>query len=469
MLLILVILYYCTSTSLSFVYSFLLSKSHGLKYPILFSAVQNLWQVFLSFLMEKAKNKFSGSKIININEIDKNIPEVNANLPIKVENNHASALIEIQLNKTDTVESDYSDSQQEEINSEIDLNEKQEQENLFHNQIAQQISRTNSSIFFTSLQNEIKTKINLRSNPAELIIFYEKHEIRKSNQLIFIKKEKQQKKTKLMEILETKTLYYVKTAIYLLPCTFSGVLDILLSTVSLQNVSLALYTMIKSSSPIFILLSSFLINNEPVSFRSFFIIVIIGLGTFFLTYKKCNSYDSYSLLILLATLISGIRWSLIQRYLKEQNNTFQFIRQVNLNISFNLLVYSLIFEIRNDLIRNLFIVNAKNRHLNLHGQISSFCNNLISLIKYGITKHYNIITITLSISFFSFMLVLIEFAILKRYSSVFLSILGIFKELTIILISVYLTDTIKLSLLNWIGLSVSLMGLLMYALFKGSE
>ncbi|KRH93813.1 hypothetical protein M153_5490004962 [Pseudoloma neurophilia] len=98
----------------------------------------------------------------------------------------------------------------------------------------------------------------------------------------------------------------------ILPCTIMDMLDIILSTICLQNVSLALYTMIKSSSPIFILLSSFLINNEPVSFKSFFIIVIIGIGTFLLTYKKCSTYDMYSILTLISTAVSGIRWSDIQ-------------------------------------------------------------------------------------------------------------------------------------------------------------
>lgn len=220
----------------------------------------------------------------------------------------------------------------------------------------------------------------------------------------------------------------VLNCINTLPCTLTGALDISLSTYSLTNVSFALYTIVKSSSPIFILLSSFVLNNEPVSFRTFFIIFLIGLGTFLITFSHDTLNLPQVLPILFASLISGIRWSLIQRYLSAHTNIFTFIATINLNISAILLILAIYME-------GLPI-------LNMHS---------FSLI------------VTLSV--ISFFLVWSEYTILKCFSCVFLCVLGIVKEMSIVVVSVYM-GKVRLEGVNWIGLVLSVSGLLMYGVKK---
>ncbi|KRH92841.1 hypothetical protein M153_2513000265 [Pseudoloma neurophilia] len=77
--------------------------------------------------------------------------------------------------------------------------------------------------------------------------------------------------------------------------------------------------------------------------------MIIGIGTFLLTYKKCSTYDMYSILTLISTAVSGIRWSFIQKYLKKEKSHLHFIRHVNLVIAIKLIIYALLFEVKNDI------------------------------------------------------------------------------------------------------------------------
>lgn len=319
MLIFLIFLYYIIATALSFIYSHLLSTT-GMKYPIMFSGLTCIWQVVLSATLIKIREKLRSMNKTHNNEVDMDVKTIQDDV--------------------DTIENSLEDidkEKQSEIENKICM---EQSESVFD----QPIHYLNQFDKFYKMQAKFLSQIQEKSN---LILFYEENEVRKTNNFVgelnpFLQNEQkcdiQNKKSGLSKLFSNPWLH-------LLPCTISGMLDIILSTISLQNVTLALYTMIKSSSPIFILLSSFLINNEPVSFKSFFIILIIGIGTFFLTYKKCNSYDIYSVLTLISTAVSGIRWSFIQKYLRKERSFLHFIRHVNLGISIKLILYSLMFEI----------------------------------------------------------------------------------------------------------------------------
>ncbi|ELQ75558.1 triose-phosphate transporter (TPT), GDP-Mannose:GMP Antiporter (GMA) Family [Trachipleistophora hominis] len=185
--------------------------------------------------------------------------------------------------------------------------------------------------------------------------------------------------------------------------------------------------MVKSSSPIFILLSSFVLNNEPVSFLTFFIIFLIGLGTFLITFSHDTLNLPQVLPILFASLVSGIRWSLIQRYLTK-TSIFTFIATINLNISIILLIMAIYFE-------GLPVLNM----------------------------HSFVLIVVLSV--ISFFLVWCEYTILKCFSCVFLCVLGIVKEMSVVVLSVYV-GKVRLEGVNWIGLVLSVCGLMMYGMRK---
>ncbi|KAF7698604.1 putative sugar phosphate/phosphate translocator [Cucumispora dikerogammari] len=104
-------------------------------------------------------------------------------------------------------------------------------------------------------------------------------------------------------------------------CGLISSLDISLSVYSLRKSSLAFYTMIKSSSPIFILLNSFLLNVERPSIKKFIIIFLISSGVFLTTINnssaKASSNNGFYTL-LLASFIGGFRWAYVQYILQKK-------------------------------------------------------------------------------------------------------------------------------------------------------
>ena len=66
----------------------------------------------------------------------------------------------------------------------------------------------------------------------------------------------------------------------ILPCSFSTALDIGLSNSSLKSITLSFYTMLKSSSPVFILLFAFAFRLETPTPSLILIMLIICSGVF---------------------------------------------------------------------------------------------------------------------------------------------------------------------------------------------
>lgn len=366
MFLLLIVLYYIIATSLSFIYSHLLSKT-GMKYPIMFSGLTSLWQVVLSaFLiycrekwLKKKEEKQNNSTLVYkqpfaLNKVDllKNSQEKDTNLRIE---NSKKYMSQIKFDKSGI-----------ENEKMIVFEERQEVRQIDHGRVNKNTQDLNINSeeclqSYKSVDSKDHLEMILSEKPYEntgnTIKGHEQEDFSEKKIKKYEKEsgnieefnEKVVKDENIAESLVKRRIIDEKLKLqwfHLLPCTITGMLDIILSTLSLQSVSLALYTMIKSSSPIFILLSSFLINNEPVSFKSFFIIVVIGIGTFFLTYKKCNNYDGFALLTLISTAVSGIRWSFIQKYLRKEKSFLHFIRRVNFGIAIKLIIYSLLFEMK---------------------------------------------------------------------------------------------------------------------------
>lgn len=234
----------------------------------------------------------------------------------------------------------------------------------------------------------------------------------------------------------------------IMPCAVSAALDIGMSSLALRSVTLAFYTMIKSSSPVFVLFSGFLFGIEKPSFKLFLTIFIIGAGVFVTTIKtdKVQSTNDLSLskptmLLLFASFMGGFRWAFVQyllekRKLKKKSIIYT-IRDLCFPIGILLFTFSLYFEGFNNVIESEFFQNE-----------NAIRRNVIFILLSGIL---------------SFTLLVTEFLLVSKTSVVYLSVSGIVKELMIVFVSVCRKE-IKFDTINYCGLGISVFGMVLYNL-----
>lgn len=224
-----------------------------------------------------------------------------------------------------------------------------------------------------------------------------------------------------------------------IPCAIAGAIDIGLSSYSLRTVSLAFYTMIKSSSPVFILLSGMAFGIEKPSITFFLIIFTIGSGVFLTSFKNSNFDMTGFGIISFASFMAGFRWAFIQYLIEKRGikkgGLYSTIKDLCLPISCILLAMSYYNEGFYEIIRSEFFNNTKNA-----------LKNLSFIFASGIL---------------SFSLICSEFTLVSKTSVMFLSISSIIKELAIIFISLYKKE-VELNNINYFGLCISVVGILCY-------
>lgn len=108
-----------------------------------------------------------------------------------------------------------------------------------------------------------------------------------------------------------------------LPCAISAAIDIGIGSYALRTVSLAYYTMIKSSSPVFVLLCGFIFGVEKPSIKLFLVVFVIGIGVFLTTIKTEMSHiriylGDTTFMLLFASFMGGFRWAFIQYIMQRK-------------------------------------------------------------------------------------------------------------------------------------------------------
>ncbi|XP_039242163.1 solute carrier family 35 member C2 isoform X4 [Pipra filicauda] len=96
------------------------------------------------------------------------------------------------------------------------------------------------------------------------------------------------------------------------PAALSTSLDIGLSNWSFLYVTVSLYTMTKSSAILFILLFSLLFKLEEMRVTLLLVVLLIAGGLFMFTYKSTQFNAQGFILVLCASFLGGIRWTLTQ-------------------------------------------------------------------------------------------------------------------------------------------------------------
>ncbi|XP_035200165.1 solute carrier family 35 member C2 isoform X2 [Oxyura jamaicensis] len=201
------------------------------------------------------------------------------------------------------------------------------------------------------------------------------------------------------------------------PAALSTSLDIGLSNWSFLYVTVSLYTMTKSSAILFILLFSLLFKLEEMRVALVLVVLLIAAGLFMFTYKSTQFNTQGFMLVLCASFLGGVRWTLTQILMQKA--------ELGLPLS----------------------ISEKLFHFHEAGMLLCLVGKLFlgGILAFGLG--------------FS------EFLLVSRTSSLTLSIAGIFKEICILFLATRLLGD-QLSLLNWLGFAVCLSGISLHVILK---
>ncbi|CAL1708093.1 unnamed protein product [Somion occarium] len=210
-------------------------------------------------------------------------------------------------------------------------------------------------------------------------------------------------------------------------------LDIGLSNLSLKTITLSFYTMIKSSSLVFVLLFAFLFRLEVFSLRLVGVITLIVAGVVLMVATETHFVLGGFILVISGSALSGLRWSLTQLLLKDKHlgmaNPVATIFWLAPIMGITLAVISMVIEDWLGLLGSVFFSNA-----------SRTVRTLFFLAAPGVI---------------AFSMILSEFYIIKRAGVVPMSIAGIAKEVTTIIVSAWFFGD-ELTPLNITGVAITI-------------
>ncbi|KAG0201209.1 Triose-phosphate Transporter [Mortierella sp. GBA30] len=235
----------------------------------------------------------------------------------------------------------------------------------------------------------------------------------------------------------------------IMPCAVASGLDVGLSNSSLKSITLAFYTMCKSSSLAFVLLFAFAFKLERPTWTLGGVIGVICVGLFMMVMSEVDFVLIGFIEVMLASVLGGLRWSLTQLLLERSEtktgslaNPISTIFFLSPIMGFCLCIVAGVFE----------------------GFGNIFGSEFFQSVSTGL--------VTLGLLFlggvFAFAMVLAEFNLIARTSVVSLSVLGIIKEVVTIIVSA-LVFRDQLTLVNILGLFITLTGIGFYHFMKLRE
>ncbi|XP_017779040.1 PREDICTED: solute carrier family 35 member C2 [Nicrophorus vespilloides] len=225
---------------------------------------------------------------------------------------------------------------------------------------------------------------------------------------------------------------------------FSSI-DIGFSNWGLELITVSLYTMTKSTSIIFILGFAILLKLEKKSWSLFIIVIMISIGLLLFTYKATQFDMAGFVLVLIASMCSGLRWTCVQLLLQKSKmgmkSPLDMVFHMQPFMIISLIPFVLTIE-GLSLIRFCMEVYAKD---------SSELNLLIIKVLIG--------------ACIAFFMELSEVMVVTYTSSLTLSIAGIFKEMLILFLAVEWNGD-QMSVLNLCGLLICLLGITSHVVHK---
>ncbi|KAJ7502848.1 triose-phosphate transporter family-domain-containing protein [Mycena galericulata] len=226
------------------------------------------------------------------------------------------------------------------------------------------------------------------------------------------------------------------------PTAVATGLDIGLSNLSLKTISLSFFTMVKSSSLIFVLLFAFLFRLEKFSIRLVAVISLIFSGVLLMVATETHFILRGFFLVITASALGGFRWALTQLLLKNKkmgmDNPAATIYWLAPVMGITLAIISFILDDWSAIFSSDFFVGFK------------ALRTIIYLTMPGIV---------------AFCMVLSEFYIIQRAGMVPMSIAGIAKEVTTISISAAVFGD-SLTPLNITGVAITVCGIALFTYHK---
>ncbi|XP_021544602.1 solute carrier family 35 member C2 isoform X1 [Neomonachus schauinslandi] len=222
-------------------------------------------------------------------------------------------------------------------------------------------------------------------------------------------------------------------------------LDVGLSNWSFLYITVSLYTMTKSSAVLFILIFSLIFKLEELRAALVLVVLLIAGGLFMFTYKSTQFNVEGFALVLGASFIGGIRWTLTQMLLQKAELGLQ--NPIDTMFHLQPLMFLGLFP--------LFAI-FEGLHLSTSEKIFRFQDTGLLLGVLGSLFLGGILAFGLGFS---------EFLLVSRTSSLTLSIAGIFKEVCTLLLAAHLLGD-QISLLNWLGFALCLSGISLHVALK---
>ena len=104
-----------------------------------------------------------------------------------------------------------------------------------------------------------------------------------------------------------------------IPCGFVTSADVGFSNLALVRISITLYTMVKASSPIFVVLSAYILGIEKITWMLVIVVFIITVGELLtVAGEKLGAFDLRGFIYcLISAVLSGMRWTVIQLQLQR--------------------------------------------------------------------------------------------------------------------------------------------------------
>ncbi|XP_002735463.1 solute carrier family 35 member C2-like [Saccoglossus kowalevskii] len=239
-------------------------------------------------------------------------------------------------------------------------------------------------------------------------------------------------------------LYLKKVA----PTGLASSLDIGLSNWSFLFITVSLYTMSKSSAIIFILVFAIIFKLEEFRVSLIAVILLIAVGLFLFTYKSTQFNLEGFILVMTASSLSGIRWSMAQLLTQKEeiglSNPVDLVYHLQPIMIVGLIPLAIAFE-------GLPVVSTE-QFLGYTDQ-NAFIYS-ISILSLG--------------ACLAFMLGVSEYLLLGQTSSLTLSIAGIFKEIcTLYIATQYVGDI--LTPINAVGMVICLSGITLHVILKAAR
>ncbi|KAF9584380.1 Triose-phosphate Transporter [Lunasporangiospora selenospora] len=228
------------------------------------------------------------------------------------------------------------------------------------------------------------------------------------------------------------------------PCAVAAALEICMANASLMYITLSFYTMIKSSTPIWVLVFAFFFRLEKPKMSLILIIAVIVFGVF-LTVEGEAQFDMTGfVLVLCASIMSGLRWSLTQVLLQKD--------QLGMDNPVATLYY----------ISPIMFALMSILSLAIEDPFVQFTSS-----EFFVDFGAGMATLMMAAGggLLAFAMTVAEFKLIKSTGTVTLSVAGISKEIVIISLSCVIFGD-RLTFTNFMGLLVSISGIMAYNYYK---